>query len=68
MTGDISVDQIDAFRRDGVVMLSNMFESEWVELVRAGLSRHLASVSSKKTTSGEHLMAKLMRGATTSRR
>ena len=42
-TPEISADQIDTFRRDGVVMLSNMFDVEWIELLRAGLSRHLAA-------------------------
>ena len=47
MTGDISTEQIDAFRRDGVVMLSNMFDSGWIELLRAGLSRHLAAPTTR---------------------
>lgn len=42
-TPEISADQIDTFRRDGVVMLSNIFDVEWIELLRAGLSRHLAA-------------------------
>ncbi len=35
--------EIDAFRRDGVVMLRGMFGSEWIELLRAGLTRHMAA-------------------------
>ena len=37
----ISDSEVEAFRRDGVVMLRAMFEPAWIELLAAGLSRHL---------------------------
>lgn len=42
---EIPADQIDAFRRDGVVMLPAMFDAEWIELLRQGLRRHLEAPS-----------------------
>ena len=38
---EIPQDAIDAFRRDGVVMLPRMFEQSWIELLAAGLEKHL---------------------------
>lgn len=42
---DISAEHIDTFRRDGVVMLPNMFATEWVEELRRGLAKHRESPS-----------------------
>lgn len=33
----VSQEQIDAFGRDGVVLLPEMFDSDWIELLRRGL-------------------------------
>ena len=38
---ELTPDELGAFRRDGVVMLSRMFEPSWVELLRSGLARQL---------------------------
>lgn len=34
----ITASEISAYRRDGVILLSNMFDSDWIELLRQGLS------------------------------
>ena len=40
---DIAAGDIETFRRDGVVMLKNMFDAFWIEVLASGLDRHLAS-------------------------
>jgi ectoine hydroxylase-related dioxygenase (phytanoyl-CoA dioxygenase family) len=40
-TREISPGEIETFRRDGVVMLSGMFDEEWIDLLRSGLDAHL---------------------------
>ena len=37
---DVSVDEIDAFTRDGVVMLPGMFDTGWIDLLSEGMARH----------------------------
>ncbi|MFW2381945.1 MAG: phytanoyl-CoA dioxygenase family protein [Acidimicrobiales bacterium] len=43
----ITSDEIERFRRDGVVMLSGMFERSWVDLLRSGLERHLITPTAR---------------------
>ncbi len=38
----VSDDEIAAFARDGVVMLPQMFEPQWIDLLRTGLDAHRA--------------------------
>ncbi len=37
----VSPEDIDAFRRDGVVVLRDQFDPEWIELLARGLAAHL---------------------------
>ena len=41
LTREILPEEIAAFRRDGAILLSGMFRSEWIELLQRGLERHL---------------------------
>lgn len=41
LTHEILPDEIEAFRRDGAVMLPGMFRSEWIEVLRQGMTKHL---------------------------
>ena len=43
----ISTEEIDAFRRDGVVRLREMFSTAWVELLRSGLAKHLEAPTTR---------------------
>ncbi|MGI9607217.1 MAG: phytanoyl-CoA dioxygenase family protein [Acidimicrobiales bacterium] len=44
---EISTDEIETFHRDGVVMLPGMFNRSWIELLHAGLDRHLTAPTSR---------------------
>ena len=37
----LSAEQLSAFRSDGVVCVRSAFSAEWIEVLRAGLDRHL---------------------------
>jgi len=37
MPREITTDEIDTYHRDGVVLLSSMFDDEWIELLKQGL-------------------------------
>lgn len=41
LTRPLTVDEVETFRRDGVIMLPDMFSSDWIEVLRAGLDEHL---------------------------
>ena len=45
MTPDplVSPEDIDAFRRDGAVVLRNMFPDHWIDRLRAGIDADLAN-------------------------
>lgn len=43
----ITADQIDTYRRDGVVCLRSMFDSQWVAQLDHGLTRHLEEPTSR---------------------
>ena len=36
-------DEVEAFGRDGVIMVPGMFDAGWIELLTAGLDRHLTA-------------------------
>lgn len=44
---EITADEIEAFDRDGVVMLTAMFDRTWIELLDAGLQAHLRSPTAR---------------------
>ena len=44
---EITSSEVANFRADGVVMLSGMFGTEWLDLLRAGLDRHLENPTSR---------------------
>ena len=37
MQREISIDEIDSYHRDGVVLLKGMFDSEWIDVLKRGL-------------------------------
>lgn len=45
LPSEISQHSIETFRRDGVVMLPNMFDGSWIELLTEGLAAHLETPS-----------------------
>ncbi|NNE13028.1 MAG: hypothetical protein HKN41_12380 [Ilumatobacter sp.] len=46
----VADDEIEAFDRDGVVMLPGIFDDEWITLLRAGLARNLADPTRRSRT------------------
>ncbi len=41
VTRQLTAEQVERFRRDGVVMLPTMFDRSWIDVLQAGLERHL---------------------------
>ena len=42
---DISDDNISSFQKDGVVMLPQLFDSDWIDILQRGLAKNLQSPS-----------------------
>ena len=39
----ITRDEVDRFHRDGVILLKNMFDAQWIDILSAGLEENLDS-------------------------
>ncbi len=44
---EITAEQVERFATDGVVLLPAMFDSSWIDLLRAGLDNHLTAPTSR---------------------
>jgi ectoine hydroxylase-related dioxygenase (phytanoyl-CoA dioxygenase family) len=47
---NIKAEEVQTFRRDGVVLLPAMFDLSWIELLRTGLARHIEAPTERART------------------
>ena len=50
MQRDINVDEIDAYHRDGVVLIKDMFDSDWIEVLKQGLDNNCQNPTHRART------------------
>jgi len=47
---EISVNEIDAYHRDGVVLIKDMFDSEWIDVLKRGLTNNCENPTHRART------------------
>jgi len=50
MQREISLDEIDSYHRDGVVLIKDMFDSDWIDVLKRGLITNCANPTHRART------------------